>query len=124
MIAPVRIQSREKGIWFDDLPERLSDAADAYHLPETMDWGPLEEISAGTLFEGIEVYGDSAVIDGDELIAPATVYVKLQYDPSSKDPVVFSDSYPARVFFKVIDNRGEKIVEIERVEVDTSSFYQ
>ncbi|TIO79340.1 MAG: hypothetical protein E5X74_10080 [Mesorhizobium sp.] len=125
MSAPVRIQSPGRGIWFEDLPEKLSKAAEAYDLPETGDWAPLDELSGGTLFEGIEVYGDSAVIDGKDLVAPGTVYVELQYAPGSDDATSFHDSFPARVFFKVVEPKpGQKDVEIERVEVDTSSFFE
>ncbi len=125
MSTPVRIQSRGRGIWFDELPEKLSKAADNYNLPETGDWGPLEELSGGTIFEGMEVYGDSAVIDGKKLVAPGTVYVELQYAPNSDDSTSFHDSFPARVFFKIIESTlGEKDIEIERIEVDTSSFFE
>ncbi|MBZ9711163.1 hypothetical protein LB543_31185 [Mesorhizobium sp. ESP7-2] len=125
MSTPVRIQSRGRGIWFDDLPEKLSKAADNYSLPETTDWSPLEELSGGTIFEGIEVYGDSAVIDGKKLVAPGTVYVELQYAPGSEDSTSFHDSFPARVFFKVVEPvPGKKDIEIERIEVDTSSFFE
>ena len=125
MSAPVRIQSRTRGVWFDKLPEQLSSAAEAYDLPSTPDWSPLDELSSHTLFEGIEVYGDSAVIDGEQLVAPGTVYVELLYEPSSPDATSFHDSFPARVFFKVLPSVDSgKNVEIERIEVDTSSFFE
>ena len=110
--------------WFDDLPERLSDAADKYNLPETDDWNVLAELSSQTIFEGMEVYGDDAVFENNEFVAPATVYVKLVYDPNSNDPVEINDSYPARVFFSIKGKKDDKQVEIHRVEVDTSSFFR
>lgn len=123
MTAPVRIQSKRLGVWFDALPEKLSEAAAAYSLPDTPDWSPLAELSSQTLFEGIEVHGEAAVFDEGKFIAPATVYVTLQYDPKSNDSVSFHDSYPARVFFALQAGDAEKSVAVEKIEVDTTSFF-
>src|SRR5690242_8460036 len=87
--------------WFEDLPERLSEAVDAYNLPNTDDWAPLAELSGATQFEGIDAYGDLTVAEGKHLVAPGSVQVRLVYDPNSDEPVGFSDSYPIRVVFDV-----------------------
>lgn len=116
--------ARNHPLWFDELPEVLSQAVEDYHLADTSDWEPMDELSSQTLFEGIEVYGDAAIVEkNSEFVAPGTVYVKLQYDPNSNEPVTFSDSYPARVRFVVTD-KSKKSIEIKGVEVDNSSFYE
>jgi hypothetical protein len=119
--APVRLTSKSTN-WFRGLPQKLSEAAKEYKLPETPDWQPLDELSSQTVFDGIEVYGDSTVIEDGQLVAPATVYVHLVYDPNSKDPVQFDDSYPARVFYSV--DKENRRVTVNRIDVDTSSFFE
>lgn len=113
--------SAHKEIWFPNLPNLLDKAVEDYDLPNTGDWAPLDELSSATVFEGIDVYGDSAIMEGEKLVAPGNVYVELVYDPNSKEAVTFNDSYPVRVFFRVTD---DKEIAIERIEVDTSSFYE
>jgi len=119
--APMQLTQRSP-FWFPELPDKLSRAVKEYKLVERPDWQPLEELSNQTLFEGIEVYGDAAVIEGDALIAPATIYVRLTYDPNSDDVVSFEDSYPARVFFS--SDSKEKRVTVNKIHVDTTSFFQ
>jgi hypothetical protein len=123
MAQPATIANIHKD-WFDDLPERLSEAVDEYNLPETDDWSALAELSSQTLFEGIEVYGGDAVFEKSRFVAPATVYVKLVYDPNSSDPAEIDESYPARVFFSIKGKKTDKQVEVHRIEVDTSSFFK
>jgi len=117
--APIRL-TRNSTKWFEGLTDSLSKAVDEYGLPDKPDWQPLADLSGQTMFEGIETYGDSTVIEGDQLVAPATVYVTLTYDPNSNEPSSFGDSYPARVFFSVDGNE----VVVKHIEVDTHSFYE
>lgn len=119
MKAAIRIQSAERDVWFDELPERLAQAAREYPLAETPDWIPLDELSSGTRFEGMEAYGDSAVIEDGENIAPGRVHAELVYDEPG-DKLTLRDSFPARIFFTV--NKDQKSVAITRVEIDTASF--
>lgn len=81
----------------------------------------LDELSSGTLFEGIEPSPDGVflVAGTDNFEATATIYVTLQYG-GSRDGVTMSDSYPAYV--KGHFERGS--VQIDSVSVDTSSFYE
>jgi hypothetical protein len=108
--------------WFEGVPDVLSEAVDTYGLADTSDWEPMAEISRQTIFDGIEVFGDEAIFNGDVFAAPATVYVTLVYDPGSNDPVESSDRYPASVYFSI--DRKRKAVEILRIEIDNSSFFE
>lgn len=119
MNAPARIATVSEA-WFPKLPDELDRAVEAYNLPDTNDWQPLAELSAATEFQGIEVFGEHAVISDESFVAPADVYVTLVYEPNTADRVEFPDSYPARVFFQVAAER----VIIDRIEVDTRSFYE
>jgi hypothetical protein len=98
--------------WFPGLPDALSRAVKAYNLPSKPEWQKVEQLSNRTVFEGIEVFGDSAVSEGGRLVAPATVYITLTY---TLDDTTFNESYPARVFFTL---DGEQI-EIANIEVQT-----
>ncbi|MCJ8508924.1 hypothetical protein MUU53_13490 [Rhizobium lemnae] len=121
MKAAISIQSAEQDVWFEELPEKLAQAARDYPLAETTDWAPLDELSSGTRFEGMEAYGDSAVVEDGENIAPGRVHAELVYDEPG-DPLTLRDSFPARIFFTVDKNR--KTVAITRVEIDTASFFE
>ena len=67
----------------------------------------------------MEAYGDSAVIEDGENIAPGRVHAELVYDEPG-DKLTLRDSFPARIFFTV--NKDQKSVAITRVEIDTASF--
>ena len=41
--------------WFDELPLRLQQATLEYNLADSGDFGDLADLSAATLFDGIEV---------------------------------------------------------------------
>jgi Predicted pPIWI-associating nuclease len=120
MSAAVRIQSKSANVWFNGLPEKLEEAARNYQLSETPDWQTLDELSEGTRFEGMEAYGESAVVENGENIAPGRVHVELVYDEPG-ETLTFRDSFPARVIFEV--DRSNETVKITRVEADTSSFF-
>ena len=120
MIASAPVRLTEKSGLFPGLPELLSKAVKDYDLPAKPDWRPLAELSNKTVFEGIEVFGDASIVEGTNLIAPANVYVRLTYD---LDDSQFADSYPARVFFSVESGEDKKI-RINKIEVDTSTFYR
>lgn len=83
--------------------------------------GELNELSSGTIFEGIEPNPDGifSVEGTDQFEATATIYVTLHYG-GSRDGVSMSDAYPAYVRGSL--SAGE--VKIESVRVDTSSFYE
>lgn len=83
--------------------------------------GDLNELSSGTIFEGIEPNPDGifSVEGTDQFEATATIYVTLNYG-GSRDGVSMSDAYPAYVRGHLKDGK----VEIESVRVDTSSFYE
>lgn len=83
-------------------------------------WDPLAEISAATIFDGLEG-SPSGVFetDSDGFEVSATAYVTLQYG-GRNDHVSMSDSYPA-----IVRGRfdGGKPIFTE-IEVDNSSFYE
>ncbi len=106
------------------LTEALPPAVEGFALQDSEQWQSLADLSSQTLFEGLSVDPDAIVVQGKDYIAPGRVYVKLQYDPNSSDPVQMSDSYPVRIVFHLSEaERGKKAVIIDRIEPDTSSFY-
>ena len=121
MSAAVAIQSKSANVWFSGLPDKLAEAARNYQLAQTPDWRTLDELSEATLFEGMEAYGESAVVENGENIAPGRVHVKLVYNEPD-ETLTIHDSFPARVFFDV--NKMKETVEITRVEADTSSLLE
>jgi hypothetical protein len=82
-------------------------------------WGPLEEISAATIFDGIEGSPSGVfAAGGNAFEVSCTVYVTLQYG-GKHDGAALSDSYPAVV--RGVLNDGSP--EIQAIEVDNRSFY-
>lgn len=119
MTAELKI-ARKDARWFPDVREKLLAALAVYDLASQPDFARLRDLSERTEIEGVAVHTDSAIIKGRKWIAPATLYVTLNYDIGSKEPVALSDSYPATVTFAV---DAEHNVTVERVEADVSSFY-
>lgn len=118
-VAPM-VASRDSR-WHPSVPEKLSDLISTYDLRSTPEWQPMDEISSATEFEGIDVSPEDSVVEGNNFVAPGTVYVRLVYEPNSSDRVEFSDSYPARVIYSIDENHDVKLLS---VLVDNSSFYQ
>lgn len=106
--------------WSPELVRSLENAVKAYDLPSSDAWESLGALSENTIFEGFDVDPDSTVVTDGSYHAPGTVYVTLNYDRHSDEPVEISDAYPMTVHFTVAD--GE--VHIQTIEVDTSSFYE
>jgi Predicted pPIWI-associating nuclease len=122
MTVAVRIQSKGKNVWFEELPDELAEAAREYQLSETSVWNELAELSNQTTFDGMEAYGDSAIVENGNNIAPGRVHVKLSFIDNDDENLEFTESFPARIFFNV--NVDKKSVEIEKVEVDTAGFFE
>ena len=120
------VSARALDEWFPELPEALEKAVSDYGLAETSDWQPLDELSSATRFEEIETDGESAIYESGRFVAPASVHVTLVYEPNSDEPTEMADSYPARVYFKIVPKGKNKrpSVAVDRIEVDTASFYE
>jgi hypothetical protein len=115
--VPVRASTQD--IWSGDVKSGLIDAVEHYDLPSKSEWRTLDELSSRTEFEGIQVFPDDAIFDAGIFVAPATVYVKLNYG-GEPDALDFSEAFPASVVFDVKPQNG---IEISKVDVDTSSFF-
>lgn len=118
--ATVAREARLTDQWSPELADALERAVEDYDLPASDDWGPLDELSQSTAFDGFDLDPDSTVIVDGTFRTPGTVFVTLNYDSNSDEPISMSDSFPMIVRFKVIDNA----VQIEEIEVDTSSFFE
>lgn len=109
----------------DTLLEKIWDAVSALTADEVMVGeaaDALNELSSGTIFEGIEANPEGVfrVRDTNKFEAACTVYVELNYG-GSRDGVSISDSYPATVYGTISDSDE---VEISDILVDTSSFFE
>jgi hypothetical protein len=94
-------------------------AADDAVMAEAMQ--DIEMLSASTMFEGVDASPDGifALKDTERFEATATIYVTLQYGEGGDD-VSIGEAYPA-----TIEGRFENgALVIDRVRVDTSSFYE
>ena len=109
------IQSRKT---LDDVMKAIAsiDSDTFASLSEADDVG---ELSSNTVFDSIETSPETVFQrPGGRFEASAIVYVTLNYG-GKRDGVSMPDSYPAVIEGKI---SGKK-VEIERIRVDTSSFY-
>ena len=124
MTASVAIRAKPSDAsWFDELPQKLAEAADLYDLAGRPDWAPIGEISPDAALDRIETYGDLAVREGRNLVAPGTLYVKIP-DPDGDGQPTFAERFPIRLFFNVDqDDGGTRTVEVKRIDIDTKSFF-
>jgi hypothetical protein len=80
----------------------------------------IDDLSANTVFDSIEASPDTIFQRPDKgFEASAVVYVTLNYG-GKRDAVSMPDSYPAVIEGKLSGDR----VKIEKIRVDTSSFYE
>ena len=119
MTAPAKI-ARNDERWFPQLRDVLQTAVQAYDFENKPDFAVLRDLSEQTKLEGVAVHADSAIVEDGRWVAPATIYVTLVYEPRSTEPVMLTDSYPAKVGFAVDEDHK---VEVKNIEVDVSSFY-
>lgn len=116
----IPVDARRTKIWFDELPEKLEIALAGYHFVQSKDFEPLAKLSEATLLEDIDIDPRAVIAAGSKLSAAGTVYVKLQYDQNSKDPIFQNDVYPVTIKFHL---DGKNVI-IDGVEPDVSSFYE
>lgn len=117
----VRATSRAE--WNSRISDQLQNAVEEYDIASTDDWQPLDEISTRTEIEEIYVMPESTVFRDGKFFAPATVSVTLNYG-GKRDSTSMSDSYPAEVEFTIEGNDDNAKIKIERIVVDTRSFYE
>ena len=108
--------------WNKEIPRLLDEALTDYDLTSQSEWEELAQLSNFTEFDGAEVYGESAIIADDTLIAPGNVYVNLNYG-DEPEKTTFSDSYPMRIFFSMRSYEEGASVTIDHIDIDTSSFF-
>lgn len=112
--------ARRSPKWTPDLPKQLEAAFDAYNFEASEAFRDLSELAAVTRIEGHLIDTESTIVDGNDWVAPGTIYVTLVYDPNANDPVELNDSYPMSIYYSV-DDGG---VSVNRVIADTTSFYE
>lgn len=97
-------------------------AVSNYDLASTDSWSVLDELSNHTELKSLEANPDG-IFEGPPggFQAIGNVYVTLNYG-GKRDSASISDSFPVRMSGKI--DRAKKVVSIDRVEVDTSSFYR
>ncbi|HEY8572745.1 hypothetical protein [Phenylobacterium sp.] len=120
MVMTVPTIARTDRRWFRDLPDRLQEAVEAYDYQSKPEWSDLADLSEVTELQSIVTHGQSAVIEDGHWIAPATVYVRLLYEPGTKEQLELSEAFPARIEFEV---RDDESIAITSIRADVSSFY-
>jgi hypothetical protein len=99
----------------------IMDAVSSLDLHETETWSDLERLSERTIVEDIQAVPEGIFQSGDnDFTAVVTVYVALNSGDEG-DGISSVDSLPAQVEGH-IDRAGKAV--IDRVEVDTSAFYE
>jgi hypothetical protein len=90
-------------------------------VTESEGWDRLDELSSRTELESVEANPDGIFESPDMTFqAIGNVYVTLNYG-GKRDSTSMADSYPFHVFGR-FDADGN--ASVERIEVDTSSFYE
>jgi Predicted pPIWI-associating nuclease len=93
----------------------IAAAVRGIELSQTAAWSDLDMLSSNTHIEAIEVFEDEIRADGARFVGPINVHVTLQYP----EDVTLSETFPGRFEATWKDNQPS----IDKLEVDTSSFY-
>lgn len=103
--------------------DRIVDRLNALTLDDLIElgaWTSLDTLSTSTIFEAVDADPNSVVLRPDESFeALASTYVTLTYG-SGKEVETMSDEYLATI----VGRADTDSVEIDRITVDTSSFYE
>jgi hypothetical protein len=101
--------------------EAVLKAIEEYDILDSDAWNKLDEISSQTQIESIEPDPDGLFEEPDgHFQAVGSIYVTLNYG-GKRDATSMSDSYPFHAFGRLADDGS---ASVERIEVDTSSFYE
>jgi hypothetical protein len=94
----------------------IADAVRDVELSTTEAWDNLDVLSSHTLVEAVEVFEDEIRQTGGRFEGPINVHVVLQYSEN----VTLSETFPGR--FEGEWKKDQPL--IDRITVDTSSFYR
>lgn len=102
--------------------EAIFRAIEAFEISDSEGWGQLDELSSRTEIESVEPDPDGLFEspDASTFEAIGSVYVTLNYG-GKKDGLSMADSYPFHAFGRF---QSEGQATVERLKVDTSSFYE
>lgn len=101
--------------------EAILKAIEEYDIAVSDAWNKLDEISSQTQVESIEPDPDGLFEEPDgRFQAVGSIYVTLNYG-GRRDATSMSDSYPFHAFGHLGDDGS---ASVDRMEVDTSSFYE
>jgi hypothetical protein len=100
--------------------EAVLSALEDYDISNSDAWDKLDEISSHTEIENIEPNLDGLFEEPNGgFQAVGSIYVTLNYG-GKRDAAWMSDSYPFHAFGRLTADGAS----VERLEVDTSSFYE
>jgi Predicted pPIWI-associating nuclease len=100
--------------------DKIVKAMKDFDLTNSPAWSDLDQLSAHTLLDGLEVDPDGVIIKGESFKGPISVYVLLQYGINTQDEFETSDSFMGE-FEGHFDQDKEPV--IDSVTIDTSPFY-
>jgi hypothetical protein len=104
-----------------DKIQSIVDAVETYGLEQSGEWYKLDELSTHTRIDATEVDPDGVVLHDNQFEGLMTVYVVLEYGGGKeKDGLTTSDSFNGKFSGHFEDDKPI----IDRVEIDTSSFYE
>jgi hypothetical protein len=119
-VTSAKSEARLKPVEDPQVREAIMQAISDYNLVDSDAWSELDELSSHTEFEALEPNPDGIFETPGGFEAVANVYVILNYGPKN-DSAAMTDSFP--VYLKgTVD--PSKVVAIEEVRVDNSSFYR
>jgi hypothetical protein len=93
----------------------IAAAVRSLELSQTDAWDDLDILSSNTYIEAIEVFEDEIRSVGEKFEGPINVHVTLRYP----EDVTISETFPGKFEATWKDNQPS----IDKLEVDTSSFY-
>lgn len=102
-----------------DVRRLVADALKKADITSLDGWADLDELSSRTVLDGVEYFEDEITLKDNEFSGPINVYVVLNYGDRG-DMDTMSGAFPGSIQGHF---EGQK-PKIDRIVVDTSSFYE
>jgi hypothetical protein len=104
----------------DKKRQKIAEAVKAYDLTGDPVWSDLDLLSTHTVLDGVEVDPEGVILEKDDSFEGVmNIYVTLHYG-SGEDAFATSESFLGKYHGHFEGNRPT----VDRIEVDTSPFYE
>lgn len=112
------IEAKRSREWDTALPRKLSAAVQEFDFSRSSASKSIRELGFDFEIDGFLVDAESTTIDGQEWVAPGTIFLLINYKTEDGSPDYLNESFPILVKFIV----GDESINIKDIDADVSSF--